>query len=117
MTADFEENAMFSIRNLLLATVAAVGALTLAPAESKAQYYYSSGYSQPYYGGGYYGGYRGNYGYNRGYSRGYYGGGYGYNRGYSRGYYGGGYGFNSGRRGFSVYTPYGGFSSGRGRRW
>ena len=92
---------MSSIRTLLLATVAAVGALTMAPTESKAQYYYGGGgyYARPYYGG--------------------YGGGYGYNRGYygGRGYGYGGYGYYGGRRGYSVSTPWGGFSYGRGGRW
>lgn len=100
---------MSSLRTLLLATAAIVGGVALTPTESQARWYGNSGY---------YGGYNRGYGsYYRGYNRGYnpyYGGYRGYNRG---GFYGNNFGYNQGRRGFSVYTPYGGFNYRSGRRW
>ncbi len=103
---------MSSLKALLIATAAIVGGVAMTPTETQARWYrggYYGGYGG-YYGGGYGYGYRPSYGYGYGY-RPYYGG-------YRGGYYGNNYGYYGGRRGgVSVYTPYGGFSYGGGRRW
>ena len=96
---------MSSLRTLLLATAAVVAGVAMTPTESQARWYRGGGY----YGGGYYGA--------RPYYGGYYGGYRPYYGGYRRGYYGNSYGYSQGRRGFSVYTPYGGFNYRNGRSW